>query len=544
MDFIRYGKINKNITDKLKNTLIKEHTNFLKEKNEKNKYKNQQENSDSENSNSENDTNFQENNNNIISIKKKKNLNGENEEPKKKAAQNQIKRPIICICNNLYAKVLVNMRKEALIFNIKKANPEKLFNRLKEICAKESLSNSIDSKALKNLCEKSNFDIRVCINTLEFISFNKNNSSLLRTIISPDSTSAINTFNILGQKDLNDGLFKTWLKLFTANIEGFSYNTILDNYFQNDSEISIINDGIFINYLKVPNREQDFKQRAKLLNYLSHDDTIDSYIRKTFNYEMITYRGIPGAYAKKKYSTNDRMNLEFTTSLIDLKRKKKENNQILKSVKNSYQEENNAIKLSKKNMVLDIFPFLNLLIQPEFREINIELMNKKELMQVYYALNVMHTFGIKFSNIQNNYIIEEDEKEEIQIFEPNLKKILDFEFVESGNKISKKQKFIMKNEFDRFSTLKETSKIINGLKNLNFSGEMMNKIKSSSGCNLDLENFEDIGIEKGRTSFKFGNKRSLTQMYEQGNKFIYRFNEGVTNSVRRALNVSYFYKGN
>ena len=34
MDFIRFGKINKNITDKLKNNLLKEHSNFLKEKND------------------------------------------------------------------------------------------------------------------------------------------------------------------------------------------------------------------------------------------------------------------------------------------------------------------------------------------------------------------------------------------------------------------------------------------------------------------------------------------------------------------------------
>jgi DNA polymerase III delta prime subunit len=573
MDFIRFGKINKNITDKLKNNLLKEHSNILREKKdnsnydkskEKNYYnvntngRNKYQSDDEDEEDEENiNNNYDENNNNII-LKKKKNLNEdkdkEEKDGKKKPNQYQIKRPIICICNDLYAKVLINMRKEALIFNLKRANPDKLFNRLKEICLKESLN--IDIKTLKNLCEKSNYDIRVCINTLEFLNYNKDNSQLFKSIIIGNGTGDKENMGlgILGQKDLNDGLFKIWLKLFTSSIEGFSYNDILDIYYSN-SEISTINDGLFVNYLKIPNKDHDFKQRAKLLNYLSYDDTIDSYVKKTFNYEMTCYQGIPGAYTKKKYSTNDRINLDFTTALIEMKKKKKENNQILKSIKNSYEEENFTFKLSKKNISLDILPYLNQLIQPEFREINIELMNKKELIQVYYALNVMHSFGIKFSNIfsgsnsnnihnnnQNNY--NENENDDIQIFEPNIRLMLDYEFINKNfiNKISKKQKFIMKNEFDKFKTLKETSKIINALKNFNYSsGDIMDIIKSSSG-NGSL-NLDDIDKEKGNKNiFKLGNKRTFTQMQDLSSKFIYRYNEGVTNCVRRSLNISYFFK--
>ena len=60
--------------------------------------------------------------------------------------KNVVKRPIICICNDLYAKVLMPLRKEALVFNIK-ADPIKLEKRIRDICLKESLN--IDQSTIK-----------------------------------------------------------------------------------------------------------------------------------------------------------------------------------------------------------------------------------------------------------------------------------------------------------------------------------------------------------------------------------------------------------
>ena len=41
-----------------------------------------------------------------------------------------------------------------------------------------------------------------------------------------------------------------------------------------------------------------------------------------------------------------------------------------------------------------------------------------------------------------------------------------------------------------------------------------------------------------------GKKRKMGQFLSPEYKFIYKYNEGVTNCVRRSLNVNYFFEGN
>ena len=531
MDFIKNGSINKNVTDKARNIILKD----ADKDNNSNKYNNY-------NLNTKKDKKDKKNNDNISDEENDNYLDNENDDfPKKKKKdedkdkenltnkkKNVVKRPIICICNDLYAKVLMNMRKEALIFNIKKANPLKLLNRLKEICILENIS--LDSRGLKNLCEKSNYDIRVCVNSLEFLSYNKNNLALFKSISNGEKLS------ILGRKDLTEGVFGIWGKLFTSNLEKLNYNSMMDLY-SSHGEYNIINDGLFINYLKVNSKENDYAGRAKLLDYLSYDDTLQKYINTTFNYEMSRFQGIPGAFAKRKFSSTERVNLEFTTTLIELKKQKKENSRIIKAMKTSYQEENNGLKISKKSFVLDLLPFIFQLIQPEIREINTELMNKTELMHLYNSLNLMHNFGIKFNNISHS---NNTEDEEIALYEPDIKKLLTFDYNTNSNlRITGKQKLIIKNEYEKYKSFKEAKKIIKGLQNLNFTTDIMEKIKNNK-VNFEIDEKE---IEKhNKTNFKLGNKRTFTQRTAHNDKFIYKYNEGVTNSVRRSLNISYFLK--
>lgn len=80
----------------------------------------------------------------------------------------QIKRPIIFICNDIYAKGLRELRKKAIVFHFRKTSTEKMISRLKEICQKERVL--VDHETMLRLCEINDNDIRSCLNTLELIS--------------------------------------------------------------------------------------------------------------------------------------------------------------------------------------------------------------------------------------------------------------------------------------------------------------------------------------------------------------------------------------
>lgn len=99
----------------------------------------------------------------------------ENEEPgettikrkKKDTDVVQLRRPIIFICNDIYARPLAPLKEIALNVKIEESNREKLIARLREICQKERVS--IEDQILRELAEETNYDARSCINTLQFI---------------------------------------------------------------------------------------------------------------------------------------------------------------------------------------------------------------------------------------------------------------------------------------------------------------------------------------------------------------------------------------
>ena len=74
-------------------------------------------------------------------------------------------RPIICICNDLYAPSLRSLRPLARIVRYKPPSTLATVTRLKDICNEEDMPS--DTKSLNMLAESSGGDIRNCLNTLQ-----------------------------------------------------------------------------------------------------------------------------------------------------------------------------------------------------------------------------------------------------------------------------------------------------------------------------------------------------------------------------------------
>ncbi|PFH35738.1 ATPase, AAA family protein [Besnoitia besnoiti] len=89
---------------------------------------------------------------------------------KKKDAKGKpfIKRPVICICNDLYARVLRPLREVAHIMNLAPPPRSVLVERLAEILRENKLT--ADRQFLDRLIDVFEGDIRACINALDFMS--------------------------------------------------------------------------------------------------------------------------------------------------------------------------------------------------------------------------------------------------------------------------------------------------------------------------------------------------------------------------------------
>lgn len=92
-------------------------------------------------------------------------MNDEKVVDKKKGKKAPLCRPIICICNNLYAPALKPLRQVAHIVQLRKPSPVMLAKRLKMICDLEGFK--VDNKSLVDLCEMMECDLRSCLHALQ-----------------------------------------------------------------------------------------------------------------------------------------------------------------------------------------------------------------------------------------------------------------------------------------------------------------------------------------------------------------------------------------
>ena len=74
-------------------------------------------------------------------------------------------RPIIAICNDLYAPVLRPLLSAAVVFNVKRPATSRIVARLMEVCEAENLA--ADSKTLSHLVDFMEGDVRSCLHTLQ-----------------------------------------------------------------------------------------------------------------------------------------------------------------------------------------------------------------------------------------------------------------------------------------------------------------------------------------------------------------------------------------
>lgn len=84
-----------------------------------------------------------------------------------KARARPLLRPIICVCNDLYAPALRPLRPLARVLRYHRAPTPLVTRRLREICVREQLP--AEAQGLSLLCELTHGDLRACLHALELL---------------------------------------------------------------------------------------------------------------------------------------------------------------------------------------------------------------------------------------------------------------------------------------------------------------------------------------------------------------------------------------
>ncbi|KAJ8483655.1 hypothetical protein OPV22_016140 [Ensete ventricosum] len=305
-------------------------------------------------------------------------------------------RPVICICNDVYAPALRALRQVAKVHMFMQPTVSRVVNRLKFICEREGLRTN--RSALSALAEYTDCDIRSCLNTLQFLNKKKEALNILEL-----------GSQVVGRKDITRSVIDVWKEVFQKRrskgerklINGCSARGAFDftySLISNRGEYELTMDGIHENFLRLSYHDPMMRKTVKCLNLLGVSDSVIHYVLRTQQMSLHAYQP-PIAIAmshliaqvEKPHIEWPRTYHRFRALLVEKK----------ESLRTWISKISPLISrhLSTKSFVEDVVsPLLHILSPPTLRPVASHLLSEREKDDLCQLVDTMVCFSITYRN--------------------------------------------------------------------------------------------------------------------------------------------------
>ncbi|KAK3025456.1 hypothetical protein RJ639_041342, partial [Escallonia herrerae] len=320
---------------------------------------------------------------------------------KKKRKDATLLRPVICICNDLYAPALRPLRQVAKVHVFVQPTVSRIVSRLKYICNKEGMKTS--SIAVTALAEYTECDIRSCLNTLQFL--NKKKESLDVLTISSQ---------VVGRKDTAKSVFDVWKEIFQkrrVNQERKSVNEsrsklsefeFLQSLISNRGDYDLIFDGIYENMLQLHYHDPVMQKTVKCLASIGVSDIMHQYIMRTQKMSLQVYQPAFAIAVHGLIAQVEKPNIEWPKSFQRYRT-------VLMEKMDTLHTWHNRISpyisrhLSPKSFVEDsISLLLHILSPPTLRPVAFHLLSDKEKNNLAQLVNTMVSYSVTYKNMKSD----------------------------------------------------------------------------------------------------------------------------------------------
>ncbi|XVF38043.1 hypothetical protein REPUB_Repub20aG0063800 [Reevesia pubescens] len=312
-----------------------------------------------------------------------------------------LSRPVICICNDLYAPALRPLRQVAKVHIFAQPTVSRVVSRLKYICNKEGVKTS--SIALAALAEYTECDIRSCLNTLQFL--NKKKEALNVMEISSQ---------VVGRKDMSKSAFDIWKEIFqkrkakrdrkSNSSSGSSYGEFdfLHSLTSNRGDYDVIMDGIHENILQLQYHDPVMQKTVKCLNSLGISDLMQHYVMRTQKMSLQVYQPSVAITLHRIVAQVQKPTIEWPKSYQRYRTLLMEKTDILRSW---HQKLPPYISrhLSTRSCIEDLIsPLLHILSPPNLRPVALHLLSETEKNNLAQLVNVMVSYSITYKNMKSD----------------------------------------------------------------------------------------------------------------------------------------------
>ncbi|XP_028913339.1 chromosome transmission fidelity protein 18 homolog isoform X1 [Ornithorhynchus anatinus] len=480
-------------------------------------------------------------------------------------------RPIICICNDQFTPSLRQLRQHCFLLNFPQTQPSRLVHRLQEISALQGMK--ADVGALMTLCEKTENDIRSCINTLQFL-----HSRGKREL----SVRMLQTMKV-GLKDQKKGLFSLWQEIFqlprvqrqrigedpslaAQTLLGFAddpgqpgakvpshgtshrFHHIL-HLTTSTGEHEKISQGLYENFLNMKLKDSSLGTVCLALDWLQFEDTLDRTVRHGQHFQLMRYLPFLPVAFHLLFAATSVPRIAYPSSQFEaLSRKNQMQNLILSMVSGVTAAARS--RAGPQVLVLEALCLLLDIISPKLRPINTQLYSSKEKQQLAGLISTMLSFNLTYLQERTA------DGQYVYTLDPNVEAVCRFPDLPARKQLTYQAKQLIAREIE----LEKMRRTEAALQARNPSQPAAGE-KAGSGRNHEqrLKHIIQRAVvdEKPETDF-FGRKivrKAATPGPESraaaeqdlGAKRIgkavghsdvwFRFNEGVSNAVRRSVYV-------
>ncbi|KAK4051293.1 Chromosome transmission fidelity protein 18 [Microbotryomycetes sp. JL221] len=310
-------------------------------------------------------------------------------QPKKGKKDRPLLRPIICICNDLYAPTLRPLRPLAKVVRFNAPTNAMLVTRLRDICDEEGLQ--ADAKNLMLLAEVAEGDLRSCLNTLQFIK--------RRTAVVDEA--AIRS-SVVGMKDTGTSLSQVIERLFRKPPRRKGASNSNDRYVhrivrdvQTSGEYEKISQGCFENYLAAKHMTDTWPKILEALDWVFLYDRLDGKLRADRDYELLGY--VPYTFVPwhKLFSSYSSETLEFPKTDYEAYIKKTAHQEIAQAFSTGISHTLKNL-FTGTNICAELLPFINRIICPDLKPVNNQLIKKEEKTVLNRLVNTLLSTQLTF----------------------------------------------------------------------------------------------------------------------------------------------------
>ncbi|KAK9725766.1 hypothetical protein RND81_05G167700 [Saponaria officinalis] len=519
----------------------------------------------------------------------------------KKRNSISMSRPVICICNDLYAPSLRPLRQVAKVHVFAKPTVSRVVSRLKYICNKEGMKTS--SISLTALAEITECDIRACLNTLQFL-HKKKESLNLGTLNS----------QVIGRKDITRSVFDVWKEVFQTRKVKASPKCVenpMKAHGAHDSLYSLVSyrgdyelilDGIHENYLQMHYHDPLLQKTVHCLNALGVSDVLHQCVMRSHNMFLYAYFPPIIITIHQLLARVERPTIEWPKSFQRFRTSLMEKTEILRSWQSSIGPSFSR-HLSVDSFVNDtVSPLLHILSPVDLRPVALHLLSDKENNDLNQLVGTMVSYSLTFKNAKPdplaNFSTHDEKMDASQLFlDPPIKSFICYKDYKPGHyELKSAVKQVVVHEVEKQKIIRNTSRFMDStdssrqqsdgvsktsndaleLQNdtsVNISKEMTKKLIQNNiskpnppGCSSSATPYRTIahaektkstgGVKKASiSSFNFFDRfrksekgvkngdipaQKLATAERDGRPLVFKFNEGYTNAVKRPVRIREF----